>query len=211
MRAAVLLLLCAACKGEAEPAAPDAGPPARSIGVPELGVHLMLPMGWVEDPVESSPTSSHENAPSVITREVRTVAQARRVAQSRPFLVAPRIAITVEPTARRIPQEVFDQTLSDLKKLDSAENVGLTRTAMSSRFVGRDQVGDIELAYFVRSGAKPREVIMRSLIVLRSPPEGSRAIVTINATYLAEDAELVSSEVQAIMNSLRLEGAMSVE
>lgn len=216
MTRSVLLLLLVpigACKGEAEPSLPDAGSHARSLEAPEVGVRVTLPTGWVEDPVAAKPLAN-ASTPSVMSKQeaVRTVAQARRVSAEKPFLVAPKVVITVEPTARKNPQEVFDQTLTDLKKLDSAANVGVTRSAMSSRFVGREQVGDLEIAYLVRAGDKPpKEVVHRSLVVLRRPPEGSRAIVTITATYLAEDAETVSAEVQAIMSSLQLEGAMALE
>ena len=214
MRRAALLLSLAllSCKDEAEQAPPDAGTVApRSIGAKDLGVQVSLPVGWIEDRVESQ-SSSAQAGPSVGLKEAQTVAQARRVSTGKPFLVAPKVVITVEPTARKNPQEVFQQTLDDLKQLDSNPNVGVTRTALSSRFVGREQVGDLEMAYFVRStGAAPREVVHRSLIVLRRPPEGSRAIVTITATYLAENAEMVSAEVQAIMSSLHLEGGMAVE
>jgi hypothetical protein len=47
-------------------------------------------------------------------------------------------------------------------------------------------------------------VIHRSLIILRRPKTGARAIVTVTATYLAKDRDLVSAEVQSIMNSLVL-------
>lgn len=212
-RAALLAFsLLSSCKDEAEPTTPEAGVVAlRSIGAKDLGVYVSLPVGWAEEGVESqAPTK--EGGPSVGLKEAKTVAQARRVSTQRPFLVAPKVVVTVEPTVRKNPEEVFQETLDDLKQLDSNPNVGVTRTALSSRFVGRDQVGDLEMAYFVRSGdAPPREVVHRSLIVLRRPPEGSRAIVTVTATYLADDAEEVSAEIQAIMSSLRLEGAMAVE
>jgi hypothetical protein len=165
----------------------------------------------VEDRVEAQPARV-DSSPSIVTRDVRTTAMARRVSTGKAFLVAPKLVVTVETTARKNPQEVFQKTLDDLKQLDADPNVGVTRSAMSSRFVGREQVGDLEMAYFVRAGsAPPKEVVHRSLIVLRRPPEGSRAIVTVTATYLAEDAETVSAEVQAIMSSIRLEGAMAVE
>src|SRR5687767_6164886 len=200
-----------ACKDEAEEAVPDAGVKTRSIGAPDLGVSVMLPLGWVEDRIEAS-SAENSGGPSIMSKEVRTTGQARRVSTGKPFLVPPRLVVTVETTARRNPQEVFQQTLDDLKKLDADPNVGVTRSALSSRFVGREQVGDLEMAYFVRAGkAPPAEVVHRSLMVLRQPPSGSRAIISVTATYLAEDAETVSAEVQAIMSSLRLEGGMAVE
>ncbi len=214
MRTALFLLFAlSACKEEAKPVAEDAGP-LRAFGAEAAGVFVTLPMGWVQDMVDAAPALGADGSPSVTTRaeSVQVVAQAHRVGMGKSFLVPPRLVVTVEPTARKNPQEVFDQTLQDLKSLDSAANVGLTRSAMSSRFVGREEVGDVEIAYLVRAGsAPPKEVVHRSLVVLRRPPEGSRVIVTLSATYLAEDAETVSAEVQAIMSSLRLEGAMAVE
>jgi type II secretory pathway component GspD/PulD (secretin) len=212
MRSLLLLVaLLGACKEEATPESTDAAAVARSFGAQELGVFVTLPMGWVEDAVEANPTSAKEATPAVVTKEIRTVAQARRVSTGKAFLVSPKLVVTIEPTARKNPQEVFEQTLADLKKLDAAADVGVVRSTMSSRFVGREQVGELEIAYFVRAGDSAKEVIHRSLLVLRRPPEGSRAIVTLTATYLAEDAETVSAEIQSIMSSLRLEGAMAVE
>ena len=213
MNRAILLALALACgcKGEAVETVVDAGPKYRSIGAADLGVFVMLPTGWAEDRVEASSIDTG-GGPSIMSKEVRTRAQARRVSTGKPFLVAPKLVVTVEPTARRFPQDVFQQTLDDLKKLEAAANVGVTRSALSSRFVGREQVGDLEVAYFVKvKGSVPVEVVHRSLIILRQPPEGSRAIITVTATYLADDAQIVSAEVQAIMSSLRLEGAMAVE
>jgi hypothetical protein len=211
MRLLLLLLAVGACKEEASQEVPDAGPAPRAFGARDLGVFVTLPTGWAEDSVDEGSSGAQNGTPSVMTKEVRTVARAHRVSTGKTFLVPPKLVVTVEPTARKNPQEVFEQTLVDLKKLDGAADVGVVRSAMSSRFVGREQVGEIEIAYFVRAGGAAKEVIHRSLLVLRRPPEGSRAIVTVTATYLAQDQETVSAELQSIMSSLRLEGAMAVE
>jgi hypothetical protein len=190
MRALLLLVaLIGACKEEATPETTDAGMVPRSFGAKELGVSVTLPMGWVEDPIDANPIAAKGSTPAVMEKEVRTVAQARRVSTGKPFLVAPKLVVTVEPTARKNPQEVFEQTLADLKKLDAAADVGVVRSAMSSRFVGREQVGDLEIAYFVRAGDSAKEEIYRSLLVLRRSPDGSHAIDTDTAHYLAENAE----------------------
>ena len=84
---ASLALLCA-CKGEAEPEVPDAGPTVRSLGAAEVGVFVTLPTGWVEDRVEAQPAAHQESSPAIMSREVRTVATARRVSTGKSFLVA---------------------------------------------------------------------------------------------------------------------------
>lgn len=207
---ALLLVASAACKDEAE--TPDAGPQIRKLRAVDQGVSLVLPMGWVEDPVDTDPLV--KDAPTALApgQRVRTVARGHRVPSDRPFLVAPRVVITVEPTARKNPEEAFRAAMEDLKKLDQRDNVEITRSAMSTRFMGPEPIGDLEIAYEIRAGeAPPQEVVQRSLVILRRPQEGSRAIVTVTATYLAKDAETVSSEVQAILNSLTLEEAAAKE
>lgn len=200
-----------ACKDEAEPPG-DAGPTIHKLSVPDLGVSVILPTGWVEDPVESDPLVGESPTALPPGQRVRTVARGRRVPSERPFLVAPRALITVEPTARKNPEEAFRAAMDDLEKLDQRDNVEITRSAMSTRFMGPEPIGDLEIAYKVRAGkAPPQEIVQRSLVILRRPPTGSRAIVTITATYLAKDAEMVSSEVQAILNSLSLEEATTKE
>jgi hypothetical protein len=199
-----VVIALAGCRDE--PPDEQKAPERRTLAAEGLGVEITLPMGWLEEPGDP-PARSSDRAPTVVddADRARIVARARRVPGGRPFLVAPKVAITVEPTAKRVPEDVFRSTLDDLKRIDDDPSVDLVRSSMSTRFAGTDPVGDIELAYDVEVGGERASVLHRSLVVLRRPPEGARAIVTITATHLAKDADIVASEVSAILNSLTLE------
>ena len=192
-------LLLLGCKEEKRPPeAADAGAQVHRLA--DEGVSILLPIGWLSQPETKGPSVTRRGD------QVRTVGRARRVPSGRPFVVPPKVVITVEPTSRVDPDEVFRTTMEDLRRLGESPGVTIQRSALSTRFLGTTRAGEIELSYQIRAGkAPPQDVVHRSTVILRRPKEGSRVIVTVTATYLAADEQLVSTEVQSIMNSLKIE------
>lgn len=186
---ALLVLASAeACKKKAAPGAPDAGP-IGSIKDEDLGFELALVQGWSRGKAstESTIVEAYRSAPPGKT-----------------FLVAPRLAVTSEKTGARDTDALVRATTDDLKSLDKNPGVRIKRTAISARMIGTAKVGDIELSYEVRpaGGDTKREVVHRSLVTRRERKDGSAAALTLTATYLADDAELIGPEIQRMFATL---------
>lgn len=194
-RRALLLfaLSVAACTEDAEPTARpvDAGGPAV-LASTEHGFRLPLLSGWVIVP----------SAPSA--PPVRRVAAARRTAgRGASFEVAPRIDVSVEPTIARSPEAAFQLVKADVEGLDHLPGATLIRSSMGFRPVGPELVGDLNVRYRV-GGDDGREVRQRSLLVWRRDQAGDARVLSLTATYLARDLDIIEPEVQRMFAALQL-------
>lgn len=193
--AALLLVLGAsACKKSEPELTPDAGPEPFHLDEPELGLHLSLSPTWVLGPIKGG------------NSELRVLVDARRAPVGHPYLVAPRLVITVEPTGADGPRPPAERALGDLVELEHQGQLKLTRKVTGERRYGEELAVDLEVAYEVKAPGveSPREVTQRSLFIFRRLPDGTRAIVTLTATFLAEDAALLLPETEATWSGIRL-------
>lgn len=191
---AVGLCLVFACKKDEPEAPPDAGPDPTEVSFPDQGFALTLLPTWIPGEVPKSQT------------EVKILLDARRAPVGRPYLVAPRLVITVEPTGSDHPRRSAERALDDLQELEHKKQLRLTRKVTGERRYGEELAVDLEVAYEVQAPGAPvfREIVQRSLFVFRRLPDGSRAIVTLTATFLAEDAALLLPETEQTWSGLRL-------
>jgi hypothetical protein len=196
LRASLALLALFACKKD--PPAPevvDAGfEPPLKLYDKDLGIDLTAPGTW------------RAGGEARTIGEVKVLLDARRAPVGHPYLVAPRLVITSEPTGAIDAKRAADRSVDDLIELEQKGQLRITRKVTGERRYGDELASDVEIAYEVKAEGAPvfREVEQRSLFVLRRLPGGSRAIVTFTVTYLSEDASLLSPETEQTWNGLRL-------
>lgn len=201
MRHVCLVVLLAAaggvaCKDEAKPEQTverDAGLIVTELESRELGVRVPLLPAWRAAEIDPPRPGEPE-----------TVAAARRVPQKRTFVAAPRLVMTVEPTEAQDVEPLVRATLAELKTIAERPNVNIIRTAQSTRPISGATLGDLELVYRMKAGGNAKSVIHRSVLVIRNRPDGGRSLVTITATYLSQDRELVGAEVQVMLDGVEL-------
>jgi hypothetical protein len=186
------LLLFTACKSEQGSA--DAGATSTEIADPDIGLAMELTPAWVIAPIERA------KYPGI-------VADARRKPNDgRSYLVAPRLLVTADPTDEKDAAAVIRAAQNDMRSFGERRGVAVERMTMSSRQAGSFEVGDIELAYKVKSpkGDSDRQVVQRSIMTRVPKKDGSAVALTVTVTYMNEDADLVAPEVHRILASLRL-------
>jgi hypothetical protein len=187
---ALVLIFWTGCKSEEAP--PDAGITKVSIEDEELGFSMDLTTDWILAPLDKTKT------PSVL-------GDARRLPiKGRPYLVAPRLVVAADPTDEKDAAAVIRAAEIDLRAFGEKRGVAVNRMAMSTRRAGSFEVGDVELAYAVKSGDSAREVVQRSIMTRLPKKEGTAFALTVTVTYMAEDADLVMPEIQRILASLRI-------
>ncbi len=184
--AACLTLFFFGCK-ESKDDVVDVGG-VRYLKAGDLQV-VLLP-GWIESP--SSPTTPEFEA------------TARRIDPA--MKVAPKLVFTRQATDANSPDDAFAEVKAELEALGEKPNVTIERTQMVTRVLPFGSVADIDLRYRFDSKAtpKPTRLVHRSLVSLRSMNETELAIVTLTATYLADDANRVAAEVDTIFESLEM-------
>jgi hypothetical protein len=190
LAAAVLLAGITSCKKKSE--AVDAGT-KNEIASYDLGFHLDLLPNWVLD------AGDRAKQDETIVGEAH-----RRPPGSKPYLVAPRIIVTVLPGKGESVDQLAEATLEDLKRLELHGGVRVNRTAMSVRVKDGVMIGDLEVSYSVLGDKRDRsrEVVHRSIVTKRSRMDGSDAALTLTATFLADDSEAVSPEVYQMFAGL---------
>lgn len=202
---ALLVLVCGidACrkgtKDSATDTAPDAAASESAFHDKKLGLQLALLPSWV--------TSTQSTTPNAPRGAVKILEVRRKPAGTTPYLVPPRLSVTVEPTELESTDAFMRSTLEDLKRIEARGRSRLVRTALSSRVVNGENVGEIEASYEIpRPGSEHAvEVVHRSLVALRRNETGGQVGVAITATYLEGDQDLVAPEVQTMFRSLVLE------
>lgn len=189
------LLALASCKAcSKDEGAEDAGLASKLIISEELGFSMELTPDWSIGQVDSTKTPT-------------LLGDARRLPpRGRTFLVAPRLVVTADPTEEKDARAVIQQAQNDLRSLGDKKGIVVERMAMSTRHAGSFEVGDLELAYAVKSDRddSKREVVQRSIMTRVPKKDGSAVALTVTVTYMTEDAELVAPEVHRILASLRL-------
>lgn len=192
LSAALLALLCfAACKkGEEEVA--DAGITKVFIDDAELGFYMDLTPDWRLATIDKTKTPE-------LLGDAR-----RQPVKGRPYLVAPRLVVSADPTDEKDAAAVIRAAEIDLKSFGEKRGVAVNRMSMSTRRAGTFEVGDVELAYAVKSGDSAREVVQRSIMTRLPVKDGSARALTVTVTYMADDTELVAPEIQRILSSLRI-------
>ncbi len=135
--------------------------------------------------------------------EPKTLYAFERETKDKTSLVAPRMAITVEPAKASVPQVSFQWALKELQQnLASNPKVRVTRTGLSTRQVGPHKLGDLELSYEMSQGSLRQAVYQRAILVLLRSPDGSRNTLSFHFTYLKEDRSVVDGEVEDMIDSL---------
>jgi hypothetical protein len=188
-----------ACKSEEGPA--DAGIASTSIDDDELGLQMELTPAWDLAKID------RQKYPMI-------VADARRKPEhGRPYLVAPRLMVTADPTDEKNAADVIRAAQTDLRSFGEKRGVAIERMAMSTRHAGTFEVGDVELAYKVKSakGDNDRGVVQRSIMTRVPKKDGSAVALTVTVTYMSDDADLVAPEVHRILGSLKLAEASREE
>jgi hypothetical protein len=171
---------------------PDAGV-VLQIGDADLGFHLELEKGWFPKPIDQKAKSDH-----VLGEALRAPTKGHA------YFVAPRIVVSAEPTDVRDSDELLRRTIDDLKHLDDKPGVRVKRRATSTRYVDGVKVGDVEISYEVKDAKQDagKEVVQRSLAMLRTQKDKRPAAITVTVSYMADDAETVAPEVHTMLNSL---------
>lgn len=194
------LCLCvlAACTDES--AAPDAGITDAEIAVspvfddPKSKVRFTWPHTWRR---ATAPSAPDDNG-------VLTLAKVER---TRPngSLVSPRLVLTLEPTTLEDADVAARRVKNVLEAQLGAAGAKVRRVSMSKRAVQGRLLTFMDLSYAVSAGqAAPTTIRHRSLLALGEFGQGSLAILTLTATYLGRDHDLVGPEVDAVFESLTL-------
>lgn len=190
-----VLLALASCKScSKDDGAEDAGIATPLITSEELGFSMELTPDWSIGQVDKA------KSPNIL-------GDARRLPpRGRTFLVAPRLVVSADPTDEKDARAVIQQAQNELRGLGDKKGIIVERMAMSTRHAGSFEVGDLELAYAVKSDRddSKREVVQRSIMTRVPKKDGSAVALTVTVTYMTEDAELVAPEVHRILASLRL-------
>ncbi len=170
---------------------PDAGV-VLQIGDPDLGFHLELEKGWFPKALDPKAKADH-----VLGEALRAPTKGHA------YFVAPRIVVTAEPTDARDSDEIIRRTIEDLKHLDDKPGVRVKRRATSTRYVDGVKVGDVEISYEVKDPKQDagKEVVQRSLAMLRTQKDKPPAAITVTVSYMADDAEIVAPEVHKMLTS----------
>lgn len=190
-------ILAASCTKKSAAVAPDAGVVAV-LAAPEVGFRLELLPTWTLAPLDAA------------ARQTGKVAEAfRQPVSGRVYLAAPRIALTIEPTTAPDTDTAIQRTQEDLRQLDTRPGVQIERRTLGNRFASGVQLGDLELTYSVKDPQRDtaREVVHRSLVTRRVRPDGQATVLTLTVTYLVEDADVVTSEIQRMLSTLSFSGA----
>lgn len=201
---AAFVALAPACKKTAEK--PDASVGPTVIADEDLGFELQLSPEWIlardAAPTDAGPPADAAAAPVHVGLE--RLAEARRQPpRGRSYLVQPKLVITAEPTTQPDVEAVVRTTANDLRGLERA-GARIGRSAQATRLFGDVEVGDLELAYAVGEKKETaREVVQRTLVTLRTRADGTSAVWTLTVTYLTEDAEQLTADVQQLLATLR--------
>lgn len=160
-----------------------------------LGVRFSWPATWSR--VGAVDAAAEPDADGVVV-----LAKIVRVSKAR---VPPRVELTMEPTTLDDPRLAARRVKNVLEAKLEESGAEVRRVSVSERRVGADLFGRIDLRYAVPVPPKASVgVHHRSVVAVRADPEGSLAILTLTATYLARDAESVRQEVEGILQSLTL-------
>lgn len=206
--ALAVVVALAGCKGcGKDGAAPDAGLAPTVLKDDDLGWALTLADPWAPPPPPPKGTAvdaSVVDAGPVERVGVERLAEARRLpTQGRTYLVSPKLVVTAAPSVVPDADAAIRTTMNDLRGIEQL-GARIQRSTLTTRVIDGATVGDIELAYQLGDPKDaPREVVQRSLVTLRTRADATTAIWTLTLTYMAEDAELITTEVQRMLGSLR--------
>ncbi len=177
LRQLVPWLLVLACT-EASPPAPE--PPLVELRREDLGIAFTLPPPWFPDGEASSLGATTWRRPPLEA-------------------AAPMVTLTVEP-AEGSAAEAFERVQRDVDRLRDKPGVTVQRLDFSSYDRGSIEVGELHLKYRVQNLV----VRQRSSLFFRSELEPVRRLVTVTATYLDRDAELVEPELARSLERVEL-------
>lgn len=194
---ALLALALTACPDEGaspdDPERAEAGvveAPPSSFEDDATGVRFSWPTSWRRAPAPSRPDDGG----------VMTLAKIVRADLVTP--VAPRIELTREGTTLEDPELAARRTKNVLEASLESAGAKIRRVSLSRRALGGRFVGVLDLEYAVPTEPRgPTAIRHRALVARVELSEGALAIVTLNATYLARDHDLIGAEVDAVFDS----------
>ncbi|MCA9555391.1 MAG: hypothetical protein KC933_35505 [Myxococcales bacterium] len=196
--AAGLALWAAGCKDDAPappPAAEDASAPVAMpvFEDPSTGARFSWPPTWRRVAAADTPDED----------SVTQLARVERVGLASP--VAPRVVLSAEPTTLTDPELAHRKVKNLLEAQLDGQGAKVRRISLLKHHVDGQPVGVLDVLYAVPVPDRdPVAVRHRSMVALVHTGEGSLAILTLTATYLAGDHDRVGTEVDAILHSLGL-------
>ena len=190
-----LVVALSGCKDDARDGAPseDAGPalPPPVFEDPASGARFSWPPTWRRVAASSAPDED----------QVVTLARVERHGLT--TLVPPRAVLTLEPTTLTEPELAQRKVKNLLEARLDAQGAQIRRISLLKHSADGRPVGVLDALYAVPVPDRdPASIRHRSVVALVPVGEGSLAILTLTATYLADDHDRVGSEVDALLNSL---------
>lgn len=185
--------------GCSEPAPPDAGvvpdaaAPLPVFEDPQTQTRFSWPHTWSR---ASAPTRADDDGVVILAKVLRVPTTHR---------VPARIELTLEPTTLEEQDLAARRVKNVLEAQLEAAGAKVRRVSLSKRAVQGRLLGVLDLTYAVSAGTRePTLVRHRSLIALGPFGQATLAILTLTATYVAQDHDLVGPEVDAVFESLTL-------
>ncbi len=197
-RAYVLALACIALSGAAiggcrarSADTPEAAPTLRPFA--ELPLVVPLPPAW----------SIHADAgtPGLDVR--------RRGDPQRPFLVSPRLALQLVPplvrddATRETAAERADAELRGLRALETDGAIRIDKASRGQGPLGGRVAELLVVAYEVPTPERgPVPMVQEVRVLETTTSSGSPALLTLTIDYVARDAEVIASEVDAVLKTM---------
>ncbi len=187
LAAALALGACRARSAEA----PDAGPALRPFA--ELPLVVPLPTTW----------SIHADAgtPGLDVR--------RRGDPQRPFLVSPRLALQLVPplvrddATRETAAERADAELRGLRALEIDGAIRIDKASRGQGPLGGRVAELLVVAYEVPTPERgPIPMVQEVRVLETTTSSGTPAFLTLTVDYVARDAEVIASEVDAVLKTM---------